>query len=693
MPQITYAERNHIDVNQVDNFLAGIQHLSREDWNRLKQDKENFLNNYSELPNRFQNIYQPIANSWIKSHNSGIKIQSQALKRPFLNSEELNLIQEKNHVLIEYTKPLFRNFKKIVSSSYYTFHLFDKDGILILNEGTIPSRFPALAPARGTIWNEDIVGTNACSVSIEIKRPVVLPGFLHYSDIFNNLIASACPIFYENGEVAGYLGCVQPSKEIPGEENYQKEISQALGLIITMESSVESKLKLAKMNETLKMAYKKFEVASSLNDIGIITIDHTGKITATNQVASKMLRQKSASAMGKNIKELLKNHSNLLDVVKTGEKADVEEKICVGKNEQTCLINIRPVIDESTNSVSEAVLKINLGKNTPANKCGFTTRFSFEDLIGESKELRKAIEIGERYANTSENILLIGESGTGKELFAQAIHNKHSANGPFIAVNCAAMPKDLIESELFGYEGGSFTGAERSGRPGKIELANGGTLLLDEIGDMPLELQAVLLRVLEDKQVMRVGGQRYHKIDFRMVAATNKDLYKMVKEGKFREDLYFRLSILTINLSPLRQRGDDVEILANYFIEKHCSKLEIPTRQISTATMKILKEYDWPGNVRQLENAIISAINTEKGDVIEPESLPTFIRSDSTPKASVIETLCKKNDMGFTLRNWERNVIEAALASTENFVPLAAELLGIGKSTLYRKLKEYNINQ
>lgn len=332
------------------------------------------------------------------------------------------------------------------------------------------------------------------------------------------------------------------------------------------------------------------------------------------------------------------------------------------------------------------------------SRSGATANFTFADIIGESEAILEAKEKAKRFANSQESILLIGESGTGKELFAQAIHNHYCPNGPFVAVNCAALPRELVESELFGYEGGSFTGADRHGRPGKIELAEGGTLFLDEIGDMPIELQAVLLRVLEDKKVMRIGGRRYKRVDFRVIAATNKNLHKLVREKIFREDLYYRLSVLSITIPPLRERGRDAEILAQYFIERYCKKVGRKVPQVSPAVLKIINEYDWPGNVRQLENAVIYAINTTRSEVIEPRDLPGEIyeaclykyNSDSlikNRKRNENENL----DAFLSLNELEKNAIIKALTKTGGNVPQAADLLGISKSTIYRKLKEYNI--
>ncbi|NLP43924.1 MAG: sigma 54-interacting transcriptional regulator, partial [Peptococcaceae bacterium] len=240
------------------------------------------------------------------------------------------------------------------------------------------------------------------------------------------------------------------------------------------------------------------------------------------------------------------------------------------------LISIRPVNKQNTRTPDVAVLRFHRPDKINSlitKRSGASAKYTFSDIIGKSEVIKRTKNLAKRFAATEENILLLGESGTGKEVFVQAIHNYSRPNSPFIALNCAAMPRNLIESELFGYESGTFTGADKSGRPGKIELANGGTLFLDEIGDMPYELQSVILRVLQDKQVLRLGGRRYKKVDFRLIAATNQDLRKLIAEKLFREDLYFRLSVLSIEIPPLRERRSDIMHLANYFLESYAERM------------------------------------------------------------------------------------------------------------------------
>ncbi|MDR2716157.1 MAG: sigma 54-interacting transcriptional regulator [Coriobacteriaceae bacterium] len=325
----------------------------------------------------------------------------------------------------------------------------------------------------------------------------------------------------------------------------------------------------------------------------------------------------------------------------------------------------------------------------------------FDDILGNSKGFRDTVALAKRFALTGEHIILSGESGTGKELFAQAIHNYSKAGGAFMSINCAAIPPRLIESELFGYESGSFTGAEKGGRPGKVELADGGTLFLDEIGDMALDLQATLLRVLENKRVMRVGGRSYRQIDFRVIAATNSDLGAMVESGRFRADLLFRLSVLALNLPPLRERPEDKRLFAHFFLDE-CRQKGIPgPGGFAPETLEAIEGYDWPGNVRQLKNAVTAAFYSAAGPTIAVGDLPASVAAghcagaggdaDGDGGEAGNGNGDVAGDGGLSLGLQEERLIRAALARTQGNIAQAAALLGISKATLYRKLDRYRI--
>jgi DNA-binding NtrC family response regulator len=306
-------------------------------------------------------------------------------------------------------------------------------------------------------------------------------------------------------------------------------------------------------------------------------------------------------------------------------------------------------------------------------------------IVGQSPALLDGFRTVARVAPSSATVLIRGESGTGKELFARMVHD-HSgrAKRPFVAVNCAAIPENLLESELFGHERGSFTGA-LARRIGRVERATGGTLFLDEIGDMSLALQAKLLRVLQEREIERVGGDGPIRVDVRVVAATNRDLEVDVATGRFREDLYYRLAVVQIRLPPLRARGDDVRLLAEHFLRSAAADFGRPVRSLDPATLALLRQHDWPGNVRQLRNAVERAVLMAEGSVVRSVHLPAEIRA---PASGVMPPAIEAFG---TLAEVERRYIERVLEQTGGHMSRAAEVLGIHRNTLRRKLESFEV--
>lgn len=310
---------------------------------------------------------------------------------------------------------------------------------------------------------------------------------------------------------------------------------------------------------------------------------------------------------------------------------------------------------------------------------------SFDDIIGDSKELSKVKKSARLFAAGNSTILLQGESGTGKEVFARAIHTESSRGaGPFVAINCAALPENLIESELFGYVEGAFTGASKGGRIGKFELADGGTLFLDEIGEIPIHLQAKLLRALQERKIQKVGGSKEINIDVRIIAATNRDLELLVKEGMFREDLYYRLSVIPIFIPSLRERKGDIRQLAEYFCNIYSKALNKDIFGLEKTTLKILSEYSWPGNIRELQNAIEYAVNISSNSYLKRTDLPEKILRG---RKSITETgIAELKDLHTVEYEYIQKAIET-YGNTLEGKEKAAQVLGISLATLYRKLK------
>lgn len=317
-----------------------------------------------------------------------------------------------------------------------------------------------------------------------------------------------------------------------------------------------------------------------------------------------------------------------------------------------------------------------------------TAQHTFDRLIGVDSGFREIVKFAEKVAKGDSSVLITGKSGTGKELLAEAIHNSSKrARMPFVKINCGAIPPELFESEMFGYEEGAFTGAKRTGKKGKFELADGGTVLLDEIGDMPLFMQVKLLRVLQEREIVRVGSNDVRKIDVRIIAATNKDLQSLTKEGQFREDLYYRLNVMHINIPSLKERIDDVEELAEHLRVKLCNKFGVYSEGISKEAIDYLKSYDWPGNVRELENVIERAINLLNAElIIMPEHLPKKILQAN--KEIIIN---QGKQLKHVTDELEKEMILQVLNESKGNKNEAAKKLGISRQGLYKKIKRLNL--
>ena len=314
---------------------------------------------------------------------------------------------------------------------------------------------------------------------------------------------------------------------------------------------------------------------------------------------------------------------------------------------------------------------------------------TFQDIVGTNPKFQQVINIAKAAASSSSNVLLLGESGTGKDIIAQAMHNASPRrNNPFLAINCAALPRELIASELFGYEEGAFTGAKKGGNIGKFELADQGTIFLDEIGDMPLDLQASLLRVLEEKSVLRLGGNKLIPVNVRVIAATNKDLDLEISRNRLRRDLYYRLGVIRITIPPLRERPEDIRLLAHYITESICKRINKPPMKLAPEVIDAFLRFDWPGNVREMQNVLEGAIQLADSPLITYDLVKDYFNQ---PGTQVAETLIKAENEDLTISAVEKQMIESYLEKYKYNKTEAAKALGMSRRTLYRRLKEYNL--
>jgi len=429
---------------------------------------------------------------------------------------------------------------------------------------------------------------------------------------------------------------------------------------------------------------------------GIMAIDETGKLFYANTFFIEIINYKYEDIIGKKIWEILPN-CKLFDTVKQGYSIWGET---LRINDREFLVARFPlkvdgrVVGAMVKTLfpDQAIAKEIFQKISHAKKCEEAINANLctcRDIVGETSPMLYVKKLARRASRTSSTLLITGQSGTGKEIVAQAIHTRSvRREAPFISVNCGAIPEKLLESELFGYVEGAFTGALKGGKPGKFELANGGTILLDEIGDMPLYMQVKILRVLQDRELWRIGATLPTKLDVRVMASTNQDLKRLVEEKKFREDLYYRLNVLEINLPPLRERIQDLPLLIEALIFRINLKIGSDAQGVTPEALSIMQGYNWPGNVRELENLLEQAINWSDDSLIDLTNIPVKPWENGTGDTN--DDNSKKNYREF-IEDTEKGLIIDALEKANGNKAEAARSLNMQRSVLYKKLEKLNI--
>ncbi len=429
-------------------------------------------------------------------------------------------------------------------------------------------------------------------------------------------------------------------------------------------------------------------------------VDHNGRIVSISETYLKVLNLCREEVIGRPAKQITP-HSRVMNVLKS-------RKAIVGYNwrinDYNMIASTIPIIQDgqvvgafaysvfldiwnAQDTIENLITELNMYKDEVDNL--YKAKYSFDDIIGQNEAFRKIKKFAQQVAqHTISTVLLCGESGTGKELFAQAIHNQSSRSRfPFLRINCATIPENLLEAELFGYEEGAFTGAKKGGKPGKFELANGGTIFLDEIGEMTLAMQSKLLVVLQEQEIERLGGSHLIKVNVRVIAASNRNLENMIESGIFREDLYYRLNVVRFDLPPLRKRVDDIPCLCQHIISSLNCRLNTGIKEISSPAQEMLEAYSWPGNVRELENVLERAMilaDMEKTQVLDVRHF-MFIKK----QLDLGRVTQEQHNLKTAVREFERGLIEKAMQDAGYDRVRAAELLGIDLSTLYRKLKKF----
>lgn len=607
--------------------------------------------------------------------------------------KELLELLEQNKDLVKFSKSFMENLLRFIKDPGFVVVLADSNAIIlevIACEDIMKNTLEEYNFVKGACWDEEHVGNTAISTALIEKKPVQICGAEHYCSMNREWTCSAAPII-KNGEVIGVLN-------VSGYKS--KAHSHTLGMVAAAARAIETEIETEMTKNQLNIRNKyRDALVESMSD-GVLMVDRDGYVTYINDIGADILGINKNNSIGKHVKELVDFKPVVLEVLRTG--MGYVDKEFIVKNTKGAIIHFIktavPIRDENGELVGvvDTFRRIKRVQKMVNDIVGAYARFTFDDIIGSDERSKECIRLARIASDSSSNVLIQGESGTGKELLAHAIHNASSRmKEPFITINCAAIPRELIESELFGYQGGAFTGALKNGRAGKFELANGGTIFLDEIGDMPLDMQVKLLRVIQEKQFNRIGGSNVFNIDVRIISATNKNLIEECNSGSFRRDLYYRLNVLSIETVPLRNRISSIIELSEYFIGKINNKLNKKVKGIDEDVLRCFSNYNWPGNVRELENTIERAINICEDEKITYKDLPKSIfSSSSTFGFPSVKTSEDTEDFKIeSLEELEMKQIFKVIEMMNGNITHAAAALKTSRNTIYNKIKRYSLNK
>jgi transcriptional regulator of acetoin/glycerol metabolism len=646
--------------------------------------------NFIDGKNSGDKLRSQVNESWIRCRKNNVNPYNNALHHQ-LDDAVLNKLLAEKEDLIIIAKPFMANLYEFVRGSGFVVVLANEHGCIMELLGDANTLNNPLTNNffRGASWQEAEAGTNAIGTVAAIQSPIQISGAEHYCRKHHRLTCSAAPIFDNRRQIIGIL-------DISGASHMTH--LHTLGMAVSAAEAIMAQIDVRLKNRELAFSNNRLtNIFNTISD-GVLMVDDQGIINQINPVAKEILSGVVQDALGMPIERLFGSKAALARRMLYHKERyeDVELIVDTRKGTLHCFTSGEPLTDEQGKVIGGVIIlrPIKQIQNLISRLSGYNATLQFDNIIGESTEILETKRVASLAATTSFNILLQGESGTGKEIFAQAIHNRsEQQNGPFVAVNCGVIPRELIGSELFGYADGAFTGAKSGGKPGKFELASGGTLFLDEIGDMPLEQQVALLRVLEEKKLTRIGSTKAIPVNVRFISATNKNLLHQVENGAFRQDLYYRLNVISITLPPLRNRSKDILLLFTYFLEK-LGRDRGRNFVVGPEFIQFLQQYDWPGNVRELQNIVERAISLTETEIITLSDLPSEIYTSPKaahhpaplPSQTLNATAIRKQQRQLMKENEQQHIF-AMLSKHGGNVSAAARELEIARKTLYRKMQ------
>ena len=628
-----------------------------------------------------------ILESWKRCKSLGVNPWMHRLETTMSEDEKKRRLEE-NRDLVTTARPFLTSLAELIKGLEMVVFLTDKDAFILdaIGEGPIWDYCRAKNAVTGSSFHEKWCGTNAPALALKLNTPIQMMAEEHYVEMIHPATCAAALIHDEKGAV---IGCLDLTS------TYETALRHphTLGMIVAAAQVIENQLRLRKELERSYLTSRYLEAAIETMQTGLVILDRDSSVTHMNPAAERILGLSLSTVAERKIGNIINNQA-IIRAISNGETLTDQEIIlqeAIGQ--RRCLVTLKPItnIAGQRMGIVLSLKELKVVHELVRKVVGLRAQYTFQDIQGGSQEIKETIRLAKAVAKSGANAIIIGESGTGKELLAQSIHNASPfSEGPFLAINCAAIPHDLIESELFGYEAGTFTGAVRGGKSGKFEMANGGTLFLDEVNGMSLDMQAKLLRVLEEKRFQRLGGKANFHLEARVISATNKDLHKEIANGNFRSDLYYRLSVLEIPVPPLRERRGDIKLLCHSFIHEISRSLGKKINSISPEALAYLESYSWPGNVRELKNWLERALNFTDAAVLTVNDFPDN-KAWMEPK-SQHRRPPSNSPSPLDLKEMERGAILRVIQECRGNLAECARELGIGRATLYRKMKRHNLS-
>ena len=593
---------------------------------------------------------------------------------PLISEEMLNERMKENKEILTISEPFLDNLSDMIDNSGFRVDLYDSKGYILKSQGDNDTleickktnSFP------GANRLEENAGTNSAGLALITGKSNQIAGAEHYCQIYHRWACSSAPIIGPDKKILGVLN-------VSG--MYELVHLHTLGMVSSLAKAIGDEIYIQKINKQIVNNNNQLRATLETVTDAVVYSEH-GKVAQINQEMCFLLGREASDLIGLDLNDVIKTIPPLDDIMKHEYASQYKdgEITLKGQNRSfKCLFDFKEVFDNDKREIGKVIIMTRVDEiELLASKIKYSPKYTFDNIIGESSLIKAAIETAQKASAFESRVIIEGESGTGKEMFAQAIHNNSTRRyGPFVAKDCGSIPKELFESELFGYAPGAFTGAQKEGKTGLFEISNKGTLFLDEIGNMSMDMQIKLLRVLQEGVFTKVGDPTPIATDVRIIAATNADLKKAVEEGTFREDLFYRLNVFYIKLPSLKERKEDIPLLIKHFLKE--SKLVKSTVDIENQAVKVLQNNDWPGNIRQLNNAIERALIMSNSQVIKVSDLPLDVLNEKDEK------LYSENII--PLHDKMREYVKAALHKNNQNVSKTAELLGISRTTLYKMIK------